>query len=439
MRLPLGRPGRSASDEPAAESDPPEAAQSKVTDGSVRPDAVTPDTADEAASEAAERAELAAPKAEAAAVGIATGAPDDVHDFLHGSDGSGGLGPLGQPLNSRSPFMWGLLGGFGALLAIWLGGLILQIGSVLILVVVAMFLAVGLNPLVEFFMRHGVKRSWAVLMVIVGVLVAIALFVLAIAPIVSDQIQAITRNAPGWLDELQHNQQIRDLDAKYDVIAKIKDYIANGDLAKQVFGGVLGFGLALLSFFGNVFVVVVLTLYFLASLPTIKRGMYDLAPASRRARVSMLGDRILRSVGGYVSGAFVVATCAGLSTLVFLFAVGLGEYAVALALVVALLDVIPMIGATLGAIIVCAIGFATDPRTGIACVVFYVLYQQFENYVIYPRVMSRSVDIPGAMTVIAALIGASLLGVIGALLAIPTAAALLLLVREVFIPRQEAR
>jgi len=373
--------------------------------------------------------------------GAAAVAPSepDVHDFLHGPGSGTDRGERGQPLNSRSPFMWGLLGGFGALLAWWLGGLVLQIGSVLILIVVAMFLAVGLNPLVEYFMRHGVKRSWSVLIVIVGVLVAIALFLLAIAPIVSDQIQAITRNAPGWLDELQHNQQIRDLDAKYDVIDKIKNYIENGDLAKQVFGGVLGFGLALLSFFGNTFVVVVLTLYFLASLPTIKRGMYDLAPASRRARVSYLGDRILLSVGGYVSGAFVVAMCAGLSTLVFLLAVGLGEYAVALALVVALLDVIPMIGATLGAIIVCAIGFATDTTTGIACVVFYVLYQQFENYVIYPRVMSRSVDIPGAMTVIAALIGASLLGVVGALLAIPTAAAVLLLIREVLLPRQQAR
>jgi predicted PurR-regulated permease PerM len=98
-----------------------------------------------------------------------------------------------------------------------------------------------------------------------------------------------------------------------------------------------------------------------------------------------------------------------------------------------------MIGATLGAIIVTAIGFATDVKTGIACVVFYILYQQLENYVIYPRVMQRSVNVPGSVTVIAALIGAGLLGVIGALLAIPTAAALLLLLRELWVPRQEAR
>ena len=125
--------------------------------------------------------------------------------------------------------------------------------------------------------------------------------------------------------------------------------------------------------------------------------------------------------------------------MVFLFAVGLGKYAVALAFVVAVLDVIPMIGATIGAVVVTAIAFAEDPKIGIACVIFYVIYQQVENYVIYPRVMSKSVDVPGAVTVIAALVGAALLGVVGALLAIPTAAAILMLTREVFVRRQDQR
>ncbi len=189
----------------------------------------------------------------------------------------------------------------------------------------------------------------------------------------------------------------------------------------------------------NGFIVIVLTLYFLASLETTKSALYQLAPASRRDRVARLGDRMMRSVGGYVSGAFIVAMCAGISSLIFLFVVGLGQYAVALAFVVALLDVIPMIGATIGAVIVTAIAFATDVKIGIACAIFYVIYQQVENYVIYPRVMSKSVDVPGAVTVIAALIGAALLGVVGALLAIPTAAAILMLTREVWVRRQDQR
>ena len=262
---------------------------------------------------------------------------------------------------------------------------------------------------------------------------------LAIAPVVADQVTALTDNAPGWFDQLQNNRQIQRLDEKYDIVDKAQDYVTSGDLTQQLFGGVLGVGLAILAALGNAFIVIVLTLYFLASLDSVKHGLYRLAPASRRDRVESLGDRILDGIGGYVSGAFVVALCAGITSLIFLFIVGLGEYAVALAVVVAILDVIPMIGATLGAIVVSAIGLATDVKIGIACIIFYLVYQQLENYVIYPRVMSKSVDIPGSVTVIAALVGASLLGVIGALLAIPTAAAILLLVREVFIRKQDAR
>ena len=162
-------------------------------------------------------------------------------------------------------------------------------------------------------------------------------------------------------------------------------------------------------------------------------------PASRRRRVELLGDKVIANIGGYVSGAFVVAMCAGLSSLVFLWFTGISQYAVALAFVVAILDVIPMIGATIGAVVVSLIAFATDIPSGIACVVFYVVYQQVENYVIYPRVMRKSVDVPGAVTVIAALIGAALLGVVGAMLAIPVAAAVLLLFREVVVKQQDQR
>lgn len=360
----------------------------------------------------------------------AEAAPAPPHDHL---------GEPGQPFSRHSPFYIGFFGGLGALLAFWLTSQVLRISSVLVLVVVAMFLAAGLNPVVEFFIRRGLKRVWAVTAVIVGVLVALTLFVLAIAPVISDQVTALSENAPDYLDSLQENRTVQDLDERFDVIDKTRDYVEQGDYASSLFGGVLGVGLALLSAVANAFIVTVLTLYFLSSLDAIKHAIYRLAPASRRERVTRLGDQVLRSVGGYVSGAFVVSVCAGISSLIFLFIVGLGEYAVALAFVVALLDVIPMIGATIGAVIVTAIGFATDPKIGLACLIFYLVYQQLENYVIYPRVMSRSVDVPGAVTVIAALVGAALLGVVGALLAIPTAAAILMLTREIVVKRQDAR
>lgn len=375
-------------------------------------------------------------------------APDEVPDhaggdsvsFLHDpAQPHDDFGEPGPPLDPRSPFMWGLFGGLGALLALWLALTVVHLRGVLVLIVVSLFIAVGLNPAVEFLMQRGLKRAWAVLCVITGVLLVFAGFLFLLVPIISHQVTAIGDNLPHWFDRLQQNGDIRRFDDKYDVTTKIEDYVRKGTWAQKLFGGVVGVGLAILGVLLNVFVVVVLTLYFLASLPSMKRAAYSLAPASRRERVSLLGDRILRTIGGYVSGAFVVAMCAGLSTLVFLFIVGLGSYAVALAMVVALLDVIPMIGATIGAVIVCAIAFATDLKTGIIAVIFYIAYQQLENYLIYPRVMSRSVEIPGALTVIAALIGGTLLGVVGALVAIPTAASIMLLVKEVFLPRQEAR
>jgi predicted PurR-regulated permease PerM len=339
----------------------------------------------------------------------------------------------------KRPFRLGFFLALGAYVAWWLGDAVLSIGSTLILIVVAAFLAAGLNPIVEWLGRRGLARSWAVLVVITGVVLAVALFLVALVPVISDQVTTIVDNAPRWLDQLQSNGTVQKLDDQYDVIAKAKKAATGGNVGSALFGGVVGVGLKLLTFLANTFIVIVLMLYFLATLPKVKRSAYRFAPASRRPRVTELGDRIIDNVGSYVSGAFLVAMAAGLSSLVFLFLVGLSEYAVALAAVVTLLDVIPMIGATLGAVVVIAIGFATDPQTGLYCLVFYVLYQQFENYVIYPRVMSRSVDLPGSIIVIAALVGAGLLGVVGALLAIPTAAAITLLVKEVFLPRQEAR
>lgn len=315
----------------------------------------------------------------------------------------------------------------------------LSISSTLILLVMALFLAVGLNPLVEWFMKRGAKRGVSVLIVLAMVLSLFALFVVALAPVISDQITLITENAPRWLRELQSNPLVQSLDERFDVISKAEEYVSNGDFGQQAFGGALGVGLAVVSALANSLIVLVLMIYFLASLPSIKHATYSLAPASRRERVSELGDRIIRSTGAYVAGAFVVAVCAGVSTLVFTFIVGLGDYAFALAFVVGLLSLIPIVGALLSGVLITALGLTISPTVALVCLVYYLAYQQLEAYVIYPRIMARSVEVPGAVTVIAALVGGALLGVLGAVLAVPVAAALLLLHREVFLKRQDAR
>jgi predicted PurR-regulated permease PerM len=232
---------------------------------------------------------------------------------------------------------------------------------------------------------------------------------------------------------------VQRLDDQYDIIARARDYIQEGSFGEKLFGGALGVGLKVLSALANSLIVIVLMIYFLASLPSIKHAGYSLAPASKRPRVSELGDKIIRSTGAYVAGAFFVAVCAGISTLIFSFVVGLGDYAFALAFVVGLFSLIPVVGAIVSGAIMTLLALTVSPTVALITLIYYLAYQQLESYFIYPRIMKKSVDIPGSVTVTAALVGGALLGIVGALLAVPVAAALLLLHREVFLKRQDAR
>jgi predicted PurR-regulated permease PerM len=333
----------------------------------------------------------------------------------------------------------GFFGALGAIVAVFLAEQVQSISSSIILIVMALFLAIGLHPLVEWFMRRGVRRGVSVALVLFVVLSFFTLFIVAIAPVVGEQIASISRSAPGWLDDLQSNRQVQELNDKYDVISKAREYISSGSFGQSLFGGALGVGLAVLSAVANSFIVIILMIYFLASMPSITNAAYDMAPASRRARVSELGDRILKSIGAYVGGAFAVALLAGISTLVFTAIVGLGDYSFALAFVVALLSLIPVVGSIISGAIITLLGLTVSPTTALVCLVYYVAYQQVEAYLIYPKIMTRSVEIPGSVTVIAALVGGALLGVVGAILAVPVAASVLLLHREVFLKRQDAR
>ncbi len=339
----------------------------------------------------------------------------------------------------HSPFAVGFFGALGAVVAIFLAQQLQSISSILVLLVMALFLAIGLNPLVEWFMKRGSRRGVAVVVVLVLVLTTFVLFVGTLAPVIGDQITLITENAPEWLQQLRTNDLVLEIDRRFDVVSKAEAYVSSGDFSQTAFGGVLGVGLAVVSVLANTLIVLVLMIYFLSSLPSIKHALYSLAPASRRPRVSELGDRIVRSTGAYVAGAFIVAVCAGVSTLIFTFIVGLGDYAFALAFVVGLLSLIPVVGAFISGVLITAIALTVSPTIALISLIYYIAYQQLESYVIYPRIMARSVEVPGAVTVIAALVGGGLMGIIGAVLAVPVAAGLLLLHREVFLKRQDAR
>lgn len=353
---------------------------------------------------------------------------------VRASDGARFRGP--RPIGRHSPFSLGFWGALGVLVAWLLVQALVSARSVLLLVVVSMFLAIGLNPAVESLVRRGVRRGAAVGTVFAAVALAVVGFGFVILPPVVEQTSMLLQRAPTYVQQLQSHPLVMRLDEQFGVLDRLRAYLVSGQLGQDAFGGVLGVGMVVLGAVFSALTVLILTLYFLASLPSIERQGYRLVPASRRPRVMRLGDEIVSGIGGYVSGALVIATVAGVSTWVFLTVVGV-PYALALALIVAVTDLVPLVGATIGAALVTLVALFHSPTAAIACLIFYVVYQQVENYLIYPRVMKRTVDVPPAVTVVAALIGGALLGVVGALLAIPTAAAVLLVVREVVMTRQD--
>ena len=358
-----------------------------------------------------------------------------------GPDGTAGeqqasrFGQLGQPL-ARSPFVVGYTAGLGLLLAGATFLVIRDAASILILIFIALFLAVGLNPIVVRLQRWGLPRGLAVAVVGLGVVALLCGGLLALVPPLVTQANALADNVPDYIEQLRRSDTLRELNDQYQIIDRLQSAATAANVTRAA-SGVLGGAQVVFGALFNVLTVVVLTIYFMAGFERLRRGAYKLIPASRRRRVEVIADEILAKIGAYMAGALSIALIAGVCTWVFLMIAGV-IYPFALAVVVAVSDLIPQIGATLGAVIVSAVGFATSSiSTGIACVIFFVVYQQVENFLIYPKVMRRAVKVSDLAAIIAALLGIALLGVVGALIAIPAVAAIQLIVREVVLPRQE--
>ncbi|PIF03004.1 MAG: AI-2E family transporter [Propionibacterium sp.] len=332
-----------------------------------------------------------------------------------------------------SPFTAGFFGAVGVISATALFGAISQVQHVIILAIMSLFLALGLSPAVEWLTQYT-SRALAVAIVTVSVLAIVLGGFWSLVPIATEQIQRISDNIPFWLNNLLKNPQFAQWDADYRILGKINDFLSSDKLLEQAFGGILGAGKILANVVFSIIMTLVLTIYFLASLPAIKHFIYHLAPASRRARTKYLANEIFRGISGYLVGMFVVVTIAATSSFIFMQFAGLKDYSLALAFVVALFCFIPLIGSSLAMFAVALVGFGVSPMTGLAVIIYFLIYQQFDAYFIYPKVMGKTVRVPGVLVVLSALIGGILFGVIGALIAIPSAAALLLLYREVLLP-----
>jgi predicted PurR-regulated permease PerM len=378
--------------------------------------------------------------------GAPPGADDKADDGAGEPPGRGGGEPTrfglpGRPLSRGHPFFIGFVGATGVLAAYGLVQIVLRLSQLLTLIVIALFLAAALDPVVRALQRLGLRRAAAVAVVFLGVIIVFVGFAAAIVPLVIKQATELAHQAPNLLDSLLRSAIVRRLDDQYGIITRASDELhrrlTTGNTVVVLFGGVLGAGKAVLTGFFGAFTVLVLTLYFLASLGTMTEAGYRLVPASRRERVRLLSDEVIRRVGSYVGGQITVASINGVCTFILLTILGL-PYSLVLALIVGIIGLIPLVGATLGAAVVILVAVFHSWQYGVIVAVYYIVYQQVENYVISPRVMARSVAVPGAVALVAALAGGALLGIVGALIAIPVAAGVLLIIREVVEPRQEA-
>jgi predicted PurR-regulated permease PerM len=358
-------------------------------------------------------------------------------DAVEQAEDDSRFGHPGPPIDRRNAFMIGLLGGLGLIVAyaIFLG--VRNAASILVLIFIAAFLAIGLNPAVSWLRGWGIPRAGAVAIVALAVLALLVGGLIALIPPLVTQTNELIKNVPDYLQQLQRNQTVNDLVERYDIMEKVTSAVNAGTVGNAV-GGVVGGAKLLFGTIFNTLTVLVLTIYFMAAFDRMRNSAYSLVPASRRDRVRLLTDEILTKVGAYMVGALAIAVLAGFSSFVLAMILELA-YPFALAVVVAVCDLIPQIGATLGAIVVSLVGFASSLSAGIVCVIFFIIYQQVENYLIYPNVMRRSVKVSDVAAVVAALLGVALFGVIGALVAIPMVAGIQLIIREVVVPSQESR
>jgi predicted PurR-regulated permease PerM len=350
------------------------------------------------------------------------------------------LGEQGVPLDRAHPFYFGFLAATGAVIAITLLRAFANASQVFVLIIISLFFAAGLNPAVEFFQRRGLKRTGAVACVVGIVLAFVGVFSAVVIPPVVHQLNLLLKDAPTLIANLKNNPTLDSLNVKYGIIdtiqKKVNAGVHDGQFVVGAFGGVIGVGKAVLSGAVATLTILILTLYFLASLPSVTQAAYRFVPLSRRDRVTRISDAIIKRVGAFVSGQASVAVIAGIFALVLSLALGL-PYASAISMLVFLCGLIPLIGHILGCAAFTIVALTKSPTDAIIVFVCYVIYIQLENYFILPRIMRRSLSMPGLVTIIAALFGVSLLGVVGGLLAVPIAAAILLIVDEVVFPKAE--
>jgi predicted PurR-regulated permease PerM len=350
----------------------------------------------------------------------------------------------------HNPFRVAFVATLGVGLGLLLIGSIQTLSTILLYVGTALFLSLGLDPIVAWLERRRMKRWLAVLITILGVLAVFAGIILIVLPVIIGQIsQLVTQitkivrqgkwdDIVGTAQEWIHQRfPALDVDAAWGYV---QDWFGSLDVG-SIGGGLIAAGATVIAGLTGAFIVLILTIYFTASTPNLKRAVYQLVPASRRERFIDLGEQITDSVGYYVMGQVSLGVINGVLSMIFLTIIQ-APFPAVLAVIAFFFSLIPLVGTLTGSVIIVLICFIPglgSTTTGIIAGIYYLVYMQIEAYVLSPRIMNRAVSVPGAVVVIAALAGGSLLGLLGALIAIPVAASILIIYRQVVIPRQNER
>jgi predicted PurR-regulated permease PerM len=309
--------------------------------------------------------------------------------------------------------------------------------AILIRILIALFIAVSLDPAVRWLTRRGVRRGWAVTLIFLLALLLFAAFLISVIPPLVSQGRNLADDLPDYLTQVQRqSSQYRELNDRYNISDQLQGLATN--LPGRLGSGLLGFTGRVFGAVFNGLTVLVFTIYFMADMPRIRSGVVRLFPVERRPRARRVVDLVVDKVGGYMIGNIIISLIAGVASFIAFTLLGVA-FPVPLAFVVAICDLIPMIGATLGAIIGVTVAlFSTDLVHTVLVAAFFIAYQQLENYLIAPRVLKTTVELGAAAVLIAGLIGATVLGLVGALMAIPVAAAFNVLLNERLIAHETA-
>jgi predicted PurR-regulated permease PerM len=343
------------------------------------------------------------------------------------------LGELGRRFDRRSPFFVGMAAAAGVAVTYGAVRVLDSIASMLVLIGVAFFLALGLEPAASWFVNRRLPRWAATSLVFVIFVALLGAFVAAAIPPLAQQARELIDQAPHYIQQAQdHSSAVGRLNDRFHLQQRITDTV-NGS-GGSVLNDVVTAGTAVFGAVADVLIVMVLTVYFLIDMPRIRITLYRLVPHTRRPRVILIGDEVFAKVGAYVLGNVVISVIAGTATSIWLTAFGV-PYPLLLGIFVALLDLVPVVGSTTAGVVVAAVALTVSLPVCIATIGFFLVFRLAEDYLLIPKIIGRAVNVPALITVVAVLIGGALLGIVGALVAIPIAAALQLLTQEILFPR----